>query len=156
MALPLFCEGLGDDLNFEAFFGVHLLQAFVLFLQLLHPGHERGVHAAKLGSPLVERGRAHAVFAAQLGDVEAGLGLLEDGDDLTVGVTEGFMQNFQKSYLENSTHSYACLQGGLPGRQKAFDVGRDKRILGTHSCEERSESVFAYQAGIVDSNRRRH
>lgn len=42
------------------------------------------------------------------------------------------------------------------GRQKAFDVGRDRRILGTHSCEERSESVFAYQAGIVDSNRRRH
>lgn len=42
------------------------------------------------------------------------------------------------------------------GRQKAFDVDRDRRILGTHSCEERSESVFACQAGIVDSNRRRH
>ena len=42
------------------------------------------------------------------------------------------------------------------GKQKAFDIDRDKRILGTHSCEERSESIFAFQAGIVDSNRRRH
>jgi hypothetical protein len=42
------------------------------------------------------------------------------------------------------------------GTVKAFDVDREKRILGTHSCEERSESVYAYSAGIVDSNRRRH
>lgn len=42
------------------------------------------------------------------------------------------------------------------GMVKAFDVDREKKILGTHACEERSESVYAYSAGIVDSNRRRH
>lgn len=55
------------------------------YLQLLHTGHQGRVHAAELGAPLVERGVADAVFAAQLRDRAAGFGLLENGDDLAVG-----------------------------------------------------------------------
>ena len=42
--------------------------------------------------------------------------------------------------------------------RKAFDIGRDRIILGTHTCEDeaRSESVYAFSGGIIDSNRRRH
>ena len=56
MALPLFCERLLDDLGLETFFGVHLLEAPVFVLELFHTSHERGVHAAVLAAPLVERG----------------------------------------------------------------------------------------------------
>ena len=39
----------------------------------------------ELGAPLVERGVADAMLAAQFRYRAAGLGLLEDGDDLAVG-----------------------------------------------------------------------
>lgn len=87
MALPLFCECLRNDLGLEALLGIHLLEAPVLVLELLHARHERRVHAAELGPPLVERGVADAVLAAQLRDRAAAFGLLEDGDDLAVGKT---------------------------------------------------------------------
>lgn len=67
MALPFFCQGLRDDLDFQALLGIHLLQAPVFVLQFLHAGHQRGVHAAELGAPFVERGVTDAVLAAQLG-----------------------------------------------------------------------------------------
>jgi hypothetical protein len=85
MALPLFCQGLGHDFGLEALFGIHLLEPAVLVLQLLHAGHEGSVHAAELGTPLVERGVADAVLTAQLRDGRADFGLLEDGDDLAIG-----------------------------------------------------------------------
>ena len=85
MALPFFCERLRNDLSLEALLDIHLLEAPVFLLQLLHACHQRGVHAAELGAPLVERGVADAVLAAQLRYRAAGFGLLEDGDDLAVG-----------------------------------------------------------------------
>ena len=85
MASPLFCHGFLDDLGLHALFGVHLLQAPVLVLQLLQAGHQRSIHAAVLGAPLVERGTADAMLAAQIGRWSAHLRLLENGDDLTVG-----------------------------------------------------------------------
>lgn len=41
---------------------------------------------------------------------------------------------------------------------KAFDVSAKNIILGTHACDSdgRSESLYTYSGGIVDSNRRRH
>src|SRR5471032_1147953 len=114
MALPLFCKRLGNDLGLEALFGIHLLEPLVFLFKLLHPGHQRGVHAAELGPPFVERGRAHAMLAAQFGDGGAGFSLFEDGDNLAVGVTGDLHAELSKSYLENSTHKSACLQGGLP------------------------------------------
>lgn len=121
MALPLFCEGLGDDFGFKAFFGVHLFQALVLLFKLLHAGHQRGIHAAELGAPLVERRRAHAMLPAQFWDGATGLGLLQDGEDLADGVTGSLHAELSKSYLENSTHKSTCLLGGLP-----------KYLLGTY------------------------
>jgi hypothetical protein len=85
MALPLFCQCLRDDLGLEPLLGIHLLQAPVLVLEFLHAGHQGSVHATVLGAPLVERGIADAMLAAQLGNRTAGFGLLEDGDDLAVG-----------------------------------------------------------------------
>ena len=86
MASPLFCHGLLDDLRLQFGLGVHLLEAAILFLKLLHALHERGVHAAELGTSFVERGVAHAMLPAKLRNGRTCLGLLEDGDDLAVGV----------------------------------------------------------------------
>lgn len=42
-------------------------------------------------------------------------------------------------------------------KEKAFDITATRTILGTHICEEpRSQSIYAYQGGIIDSNRRKH
>src|SRR5471030_874613 len=119
MALPLFCKRLGNDLGLEALFGIHLLEPLVFLFKLLHPGHQRGVHAAELGPPFVERGRAHAMLAAQFGDGGAGFSLFEDGDNLAVGVTGDLHAELSKSYLENSTHKSACLQGGITVGRRA-------------------------------------
>ena len=66
MASPLFCHGFLDDFGFEALFGVHFFKPSVLFLKFAQTGHQRGVHAAELRTPFVERGRTDAVLAAQL------------------------------------------------------------------------------------------
>lgn len=44
------------------------------------------------------------------------------------------------------------------GKQKAFDVGPSRVLLGTHLCSDSalSESVFTYSGGAIDSNRSRH
>jgi hypothetical protein len=76
MAPPFFCERLRYDLGFETLFGIHLLEAPVFLLQLLHACHQRRIHAAEPGAPLVERGIADAVLAAQLRHRAAGFGLL--------------------------------------------------------------------------------
>ena len=96
MALPFFCRGLRDDLGLQAHLGIHFLQAPVFVLQLLHAGHQRGVHAAELGAPFVERGVADAVLAAQFRDWRAALGLLEEGDDLAIGKTGRLHAEFSK------------------------------------------------------------
>src|SRR5699024_2808256 len=84
MALELSLDDLLANLGLDPLLGVHLLQPAVLGLELLEAGHQRGIHAAELGSPLVERRTAHAVLAAQVGNRGAGLGLLEYGEDLVV------------------------------------------------------------------------
>lgn len=84
MASPLFCHGFLDDFGFEALFGVHFFKPSVFFLQLTQAGHQRGIHAAELGAPLIERGRTDAMLTAQLWRRGSSLGLLEDGDDLAV------------------------------------------------------------------------
>lgn len=48
------------------------------------PGHQGGVHAAKLAAPFVERGGADAVFPAEFRNWAAALCLFENGDDLAV------------------------------------------------------------------------
>lgn len=43
-------------------------------------------------------------------------------------------------------------------KTKAFDVSRMNTILCTHACDPdaKSESLYTYSGGIIDSNRRRH
>ena len=84
MASPLFCHGLSDDLGFEALLGVHLLEAAVLVLQLFEASHEGGIHSAVFRAPLVEGGGADAMFAAELRNGGASLGLVKNGDDLGI------------------------------------------------------------------------
>src|SRR5262245_14590063 len=61
---------------------VHLLQLRVLAFQLLQPTQLRGVQAAVLRFPVVERRLADAEFANELRDLDAGLRLLQHSDDL--------------------------------------------------------------------------
>lgn len=43
------------------------------------------------------------------------------------------------------------------GRQKAFDIDKNKYILGPHICNELpNQSVYAISGGAIDSNRERH
>ena len=76
MASPLFCQGFLDDFGFEALFGVHFFEAPILLLKIAQPSHQRCVHAAELGAPFVEGGRADTVLAAQLWYRASSLGLL--------------------------------------------------------------------------------
>lgn len=74
------------------------------------------------------------------------------------------LADIERNIHWNATHIEACTTckrrivflDVAKSTVKAFDVDRNRRILGTHSCEERSASIYAYSAGIVDSNRRRH
>src|SRR5690606_27790881 len=60
-ASPLFFKSLLHDLGLELLLDVHLAQAGVLGLQLLHARHHRHIHAAVLRAPLVEGRRADAL-----------------------------------------------------------------------------------------------
>lgn len=40
---------------------------------------------------------------------------------------------------------------------KAYDVDSESRLTGAHSCDgAKSESIYAFSGGAIDSNRRRH
>ena len=84
MASPLFLQGLLHNLGFEPFFSIHLLEPPVLVFKFLEPGHQRGVHAAELAAPFVERRRTDTVLPAELGNRATALCLLENGNDLAV------------------------------------------------------------------------
>jgi putative transposase len=62
------------------------VQGFLL--HLLHARHQRRIHAAKLDAPLVKRGIANPVLAAQLRYRVASFGLLEDGQHAIKRVTK--------------------------------------------------------------------
>jgi hypothetical protein len=46
---------------------------------------QRGIHAAKFGSPLVKRRAAHAMLSAPLRDRQTALSLFQEGQYLTIG-----------------------------------------------------------------------
>ena len=44
-----------------------------------------------------------------------------------------------------------------PGTLKSFDVDAESRLIGPHVCDgKRSESIYAFSGGAIDSNRRKH
>src|SRR3990167_1888033 len=112
MASPLFCECLRDHFGLELFFDVHLAESAVFFLQLLHARHQRGIHATELRAPLVERGRADAHLAAQLGHGKTSLYALERLDDLAVG--ESGLLHGRNFPSKASTSHCVGFAGGLP------------------------------------------
>jgi len=81
----LFCEGLAQEIGAELRVHVQLFEASIFVLQLLHPRHQRRIHATELRPPLVERRVTDAVRAAELRHGRPTLRFLQDGDDLAVG-----------------------------------------------------------------------
>ncbi len=115
MASLLFSERLPEHLGLHLGFGVHALESAVFLLKLLHPSHEGGVHAAVFRPPLVERGAAHAVFAAKFRHGNAVFGLLQDAQDLAVGVAGRLhVKSPRPGLRENSTFQNNLFSGGLP------------------------------------------
>lgn len=79
----------------------YIFQAPVFVLQLLHAGHQRGVHAAELGAPFVNVALLMPC-SRHSSDWRAALGLLEEGDDLAIGKTGRLHAEFSKNLsLEN-------------------------------------------------------
>jgi len=68
---------------------------------------------AVFGAPFVERGAAHAVFAAELAHGNAGLGLLEDAQYLRVGVARFFMSNLLGRVYEKILLFRTTFFGGI-------------------------------------------
>ena len=66
MALKLSLKGILADLSLDPLLGIHLLQTRVLSLKLFEPLNHRGVHAAVLGTPLIQRRGADIVLPRQL------------------------------------------------------------------------------------------
>src|SRR5690606_23864998 len=62
--------------------GQQTLQPRVLVLQRLQPARLRDIHPAEAGLPVVDRGVADPVLAAQVGDRNSRLMLLQNSDDL--------------------------------------------------------------------------
>ena len=75
------------NLRYQSFFGVHFLQSAVLVFEFLQALHERSVHTTEFSSPFVERGFAHGVLSAQIGDLGASLILFQDRQDLAVRIS---------------------------------------------------------------------
>jgi len=87
VGLTLYPEGGVQRVDVQVGFGQQLLQLVVLRLQLTQAPRIGHLHATVLGTPLVEGGVAKAALAAQLLDRQAGLGLLDETDDLLLGVS---------------------------------------------------------------------
>lgn len=68
-------------------FGQQLLELVVLGLEFTQAPGIGHLHAAVLRAPFVERRIAEAALAAQILDRQAGLGLLDETDDLLLGVS---------------------------------------------------------------------
>lgn len=85
MALQLSLEGFLADLRLDALFGIHFLEPSVLGLELLEALDHGCVHASEFSSPLIDRGRAHVVFAGEIGNGHPGFVLFQDRHDLAVG-----------------------------------------------------------------------
>ena len=84
MASEFFCECFRDNVGLDLRLDAELLEPTVLLLELLHPGHQRHVHAAVLTAPLVERRRTDPMLPAQVRHRRSGLRVLQHRQDLAV------------------------------------------------------------------------
>ncbi len=86
MGLALYPENALQGVHIEVRLGQQPFELGVLAFELAQPPGVVHVHAAVLGTPLVEGGVAEAALAARLLDRHAGLDLLEEPDDLFLAV----------------------------------------------------------------------
>jgi len=82
MALLLFSEGLFQQLVLHGHLGVHLLQPPILIDHRFHLTHQRGIHPAKLRTPVVESGVADPMLAAEVCNGHTSFALLQDRKNL--------------------------------------------------------------------------
>jgi hypothetical protein len=66
-------------------FQVNLFEAAALVFDLLHARHHGGVHATKLGAPLLKSSAANAQLPANLGHWQPDINPFERTHDLAVG-----------------------------------------------------------------------
>lgn len=79
------------------------------------------------------------------------------GEDVLLALRKGEHWFANESELCDACRRRVVYLDLSGNRQKAFDVGHKKLILGLHVCSEgRGSSVRAYSGGAIDSNRRRH
>ncbi len=86
-AALLFCEVLVGDFGLEFLSEVLLLEARVLVFELLHADHHGGIHAAKLGPPLLKACGADSQLTAYLRHRQTGFNTFEGSHVLAVGKT---------------------------------------------------------------------
>jgi hypothetical protein len=85
LASELFFDEFPERIVFHGEVGIHALELGVLcleFLDALEFGH---AHAAVFALPVIEGRLGNAVLAADVGDLQSGVGFLEDRDDLGLG-----------------------------------------------------------------------
>src|SRR5690606_793483 len=121
-ALQFFCDQILHRRVVERHLRVHALESGVLGLQLLDPLQVRCLHAAVLGLPLVVRGRTDAGLPADVLDRDAGVGLLEDRDDLGLGES-GLLHgtSWLQNVPESSTSVVSTYWGSLRTDMAAGD-----------------------------------
>src|SRR5690606_36112273 len=113
--------------------GVHPLEPGVLRFQVLDTPQLGGLQAAVLRLPLVVGRNADAGLPADVLDRHAGVGLLEDRDDLGLGET-GLLHG--TSWLGKTCQKVllmGCLRIGEAYAAKAFNGGGDEKVP-THAA----------------------
>jgi len=111
-ASELFCEELLENHGVEGLISDKLLELAVLFLQQPQPFGIADLQAAELLLPLVKGGLADAVASANLSGGRAGLGFLEDSDDLFFGMSGSFHGvGLWKTLSSNPAQSQGEAQG---------------------------------------------
>src|SRR6185437_599631 len=85
-ALPVFCGDRFQRLDVQGLLRHHLFQPPVFVFEVAQLLHIADFESRILRPPLVESGIRNAVLAAELGDPDARLGILQDCDDLFLRV----------------------------------------------------------------------
>lgn len=109
LASELFYDEFPECVVFHGEIGIHALELGMLGFELLDALELGQTHAAVFTLPVVEGGLADAVLAADVADLQSGVGLLEDGDDL--GLSEFALFHRSVSVMAVRIFSFLNVQG---------------------------------------------
>src|SRR4029453_16107061 len=111
--LPLFCHHRFQRLDVQRLFGDDVFEPAILVLELLQPLHLAQLHAAVLRFPAVVRLLGDPRRATKVGALPAVFALLDDRQNLLVGV----FAPFHRSSSARRTSSYPWrIRGGRSAR----------------------------------------